>query len=718
MLLFMLSFLMVTISSYLLASCFEIKKYATGFIYFFLIAFAQVVLNIELLSLIKSISIPGVLILNTLFTSAIVWFWNLKQRPLYKPQIKEFMIKALKSMRKDKTLFVLGIAFVFFIAVTIFICAVAPVISFDALVYHINRCAFWIFQKSLNHFEIADARNLVMPINSEILYTWNILFFKKDMGVGFFSFCGYLLSIVSLYGFLELLGFSNRKRLWSVFMLSSIASVVIQASGTETDIIIGGLALSGIFLFLLATKKNSIPAIYFSSLAFALAIGTKTSAFFTLPACALIMAFFLYKHNKENFLKYAKIFLGFAVLNFIIFSSYNYILNLIHYHHPMGNKYLLLGHSSLHNLKAYFASFIRHIVLMFDFTGFIYSDLVQKNIIEFQNKILNAFHIPPDYNIIIDNHSKLNRTLIDPFVGGGVIGLIVFMPATLIAVFKIFCKKASEKIQTLALLGASFYLCIISMSMIIGFMVFNVRFLTTFIILSSPIFVYSYIKSNKNILKYIILFYSLSYMILISTNIWARDFYDMINTLKTTPNYSTFREKIICATHEGYVGKMPFCLLKDKIQTLPKDSAIGLISSENDRVYPIKLLEYEGYKIDTLVIEKFEDYNIKKYDYIISTKEYPETTSFEKFQQKKKAYWIKNKRLFFDNKINPNMCIYSGKNNVLIVQTKEISPILSVCTMPIEQLSENNFRLIGYIKTQSKSEQDVQQFYFYKKQGN
>ena len=242
--LFFISLIMVAISSYMI-SCAMSPKTETNrcygpapLLYMLLTMFSQVVLTMEILSLFKAINEVNVLIFNILFLIAGAVLWNKKSRPLYIPQIKEKTQEILKAIKLDKILLIMGVSFLFLLIIALCMNAFMPVMSGDALTYHLNRSSYWMHQGSLNHFAISDDRNLVMPINSEILYLWNLLFFKNDIGLYFISFIGYLTSIFCIYNILEYFRFSRRRILWSIFILSSFASVIVELSSIETDVLI------------------------------------------------------------------------------------------------------------------------------------------------------------------------------------------------------------------------------------------------------------------------------------------------------------------------------------------------------------------------------------------------------------------------------------------------------------------------------------------------
>ncbi len=716
MILFILSFLMVFASSYFLASCFEEKKYASGFLYLMLISFAQVVLSIEILSLFSAISPFGILILNALFLAGSVFYWQKRGKPFYRSQPRKFAAKIIKALKKDKMLAVLSAGLIFFIAVSLFLCYFMPVMTYDSLAYHFNRAIFWVAQGNLNHFEIADDRNLVMAINSEILYTWLLTFAKKNVFMGFFSFAGYVLSAISLYSILEIMGFNTRKRLWALFMLSSVAGVVLETSGTETDIIIGALMLCSACLFLLGAKKSKFTPIYFSSLSMTLAIGTKSTTFFFLPACALLFTYFLLRFQKQNFWKYTKFFIGVSLANFFIFASYNYVLNFLHFGNPMGSAETRFYHGAEHTLKGFISGFIRHFLLLFDFTGFIYADYLAKWIFAVQNKILAFLHIPLDYNVISDNNNLLNRTIMDPYVGGGIIGVIVFLPCVFISTIRGFFKRKDTNSAILGLFGFGLFLCIAAMSLSIGFMLFSARFTTAFIIFCSPIFVYSYIKSNKNIFKYIILFYAMSYLCIISTHLWGRHFVNITKELKKGSTIRQARLTHQCATILGFEGQMPFCALRSLAYKMPQGTKIGLFSSVGDNVAVLKMLEFEGYKIDTLLIENTHKYNLDKYDYLIYTDIRPSSALIENMDEITANYSVENRKLkFHDTKKAQCLVLDLEDHLVLHGNPDKLKTHATSCEIPYQILHTNNFYKIGEVLLRNNGRNPDNQYTIFKK---
>ncbi|MBR6099346.1 glycosyltransferase family 39 protein [bacterium] len=584
--------------------------------------FASLVLNVEILSLFSKISQTGILSLNILFAiiSGIIWYK--KGKPVFHIRCKRFFKRLYYAVMSDKYLLVLGLAFLFMCGISLFLISFMPIVNPDADAYHVMRSTFWISNGNLNHFFTADTRALVMPINSEILYLWLLIFLKKQLWFGIFSFAGFLLSITSLYGILGNTRISERVKLWTIFILSSLPAVIVQLSGTETDIIIAGLVLSSIYLYWENLKTGKKNELYFSALAYALAIGTKTPALMLVLPVGLWMLWMGYKYLKKDFYKPFVKFIGFGIINFILFASYNYILNLADFGSLFGPEYFVAIHSNLFGIKGAVAGFIKHIFLFFDFTGFKWNDSLGMIILDIKENILeslNLSYISDGINTTLK--IDLNRSLIEQCMGLGILGFMLFLPCWIYSMVKpVFSKKNSAKIIGsfgLILLGA-----IIIMSYKITFMSFNIRFLTSFCIVASPILVYSYSRKN-NPVKFIISLFALFGLLLISTHLWGRPFNRVYEYMGQGVSIKQIREYEKCSgmpkqIENPMVIRNQICKVEKNIRKIGKDKRFLYFPSASERLLLIKMLEFEGYKIDFAELENANTINFNNYDIIIT----------------------------------------------------------------------------------------------------
>ena len=623
--LFFISLIMVFVSSYM-AGCIAAPKNKDNklygpapFLYILLTMFAQVVLTFEVLSLFKAINEVNVLLINVVFLITSVLMWLKKGKPVYQPEIKQKVSEIWKALKRDKILMIMAFGFCFLMMTVVVLDAFLPVTGGDALTYHLNRSSYWLHQSSLNHFVISDDRNLVMPINSEILYLWNLLFLRNDVGLYFISFVGYIASIFCVYNILEYFKFTRRRILWSIFILTSFASVIVELSSLETDVLIAGLVLSSVTLFLYALKERKTGMLFYSSLAYALAMGTKSPAVIAFPAAFMLMTYFSYRETKKEFYKPLMAYMLFLIVNFMIFSSYNYVLNFIDFGNPLGSESARAVHGFRGGIKAFIANYIKYIFMMFDFSGFKYSEYVGNYIIQARESLLTFLNIPLDLGVEMSDNNEVNNRLINVKTGAGILGFLVFLPSLLTSLVLGVVRKHNNKLKILCAFGVMFLINLACLSFSIAYMVFSVRFLTFLIVISSPVLAISYIKKT-NIVKLLILFFVLSYFFIISTNLSGRGFVDISNTILSTPTINHARERIRCALYVGFDGKNAYCYVKDYIQKLPQGSKIALFPDATDSIYIVNMLNSHGYNIETLLPENAPNYSYDKYDYIITSR--------------------------------------------------------------------------------------------------
>lgn len=688
MLLFTISFLLIFISSYFLTSVISSQKGVLVFIYTSLIAFAQIVLTFEILSLFTAIGQGSVLIVNFLFFIICFYLWNKHQRPLCRLDFTELK-KIYNSLKLDKSLIYLSIGFCIFLFVSLILCVLMPVNNADALSYHLARSLFWVLQGNLNHFEVSDIRNLCLPINSEILYAWILLFIKKDVFIHFFSFVGYLLSIVSIYNILGFLGYCVRKKLWVIFILTSLPSVLIQASSSETDIIIAGLISSSIFLFWYSIKNNKLSPLYMSSLAYALAIGTKTTAIIAIPGISLFFLglCFYYKKYREFGL-----FLAFGIINFLVFSSYNYILNYLHFLNFMGAPGYISVVRNFYGMKGAFANLIKHLFLFFDFTGFRWSDYLNPYLTLYKSSILNFFGLGNIQDCLYSISNKKNL-LIEPFTGPGVLGFLVYIPCILISIFKKKSRHKSKKTSILAAFGWIFLINLFVLSYIVSYSIFDSRYIVSFLVISSPVLVYSYF-SKRNPLKYVVILFSLFSMLVISTNIWGRPIFKIVNILAAHKSISYLRYIATCksfGTNPQYSDLV--CLMRDEIiKKFKPNNNIAVFLSSADNIYLLKTLEFYGYKIDFKNMEDVLNIDFNKYNLVILENEYQNSTYVKKYGVNRREYTM-NANEFYSYNNSKVRCYYLNAYGKL--NFKENYPYCVVCKINNDFLLEKNLELFS-----------------------
>lgn len=739
MILFFISLACVFVSSYFISSLVAKKNTLSGLIYFLLTAFAQIVLAFEILSIFNSISVVGVLGLNLLMLAVSGYFWQKNGRPLYTVSLSDFFRKFWHSIKLDKSLAVLFVGWCMFIFVSLFLMILIPVVNADAGSYHVLRSTFWILNRSFEHFTIADSRNLLLPINSEILYAWVILFTKKLVFLGSFAFTGYILSIVALYGTLKFLHFSMRVRLWVIFILSSFAGVVVQSSGSETDIIIAGLVFSSLYLFWSGLKTNEKMPVFFSALAYALALGTKSTAFMAVPGVGLAMIALGIYYKKKDFYKPFFLFFGFGILNFLIFSFYNYLLNFINYGNFIATASFLQAHQNYQGLRAIPSNFIKYVFLFFDFTGFRWAEYVGDKILDIRNSLLAFMNLSDIVDGVCNPDNKgLNQTLLEPLMGLGILGFIVYLPCWLWAMVKpIFVRN-----KQVFFVAAFAFLLVINLAVMsyqLQFMIYSVRFMMSFCVLSAPILVWSYSK-RKSFGKFIIVCFAMFYFTLVSTHLWARPYFRIVKYFKAGATLSQVREVASCSVFMRQVEENPgiitkfaikdgACVSRDYFKKLGKNNKILYFPNSAEDLLQLNFLNIHGYDISYGLMEDFGSVDFDDYNVLITNSDAQSSNNIKHFDDRKNdAYRSPISGIVYYRKNEDNPCFYFGNEFSSAVDVNDVGavPSLVKCEFKKAFYEKRNYVLIdtfrimkpeNKIKTDS-GEDSYWTYYVYENKNN
>ncbi len=660
---FLLSVILVLVSSYLIcSSLLKNSKNNIGIIFITLTAFAQIVLSFEVLSLLKVISRNGLLICNSIFfIGSLITFFATKST-LYKPNFINETKKIKKALKQDKILSFLSICFLVLIFSKLFEILVFPVNFGDALGYYLPRCMSWIQNGSIAHFVTSDTRELIMPVNMEFLYCWILLFFKNENGVGIFSFLSFIGAIYTIYHLLGELSFCRRKRIWSCFVFSSFVIISGMAKDPCADLFIGSLLLTSIYLFLSFIKKDNKPSLYFSTLAIALAVGTKTTAIIAFPSVFAIMAIMLWIHKKELFKKTIITFLALLFINFIIFSSYNYIQNFLHFGNFISCQEQFLMNKFRGGVKGYLCSIIKYIFAIFDFSG-IDIPAYNKFIEGLQTKTLTLIGETPHsyttkrFSGIFEFNSAYNTMN----AGLGAMGLFALLPC----LFKTLFKKLSNKHLLLNLLAISLVVNVLVFSRVMVFTRFNLRYLVTFVVIAAPIVVFSYIKSNKNLYKWLLSVIMFIYLFFIPHQKPLSYVFAYLSHVQKFPNIENRKEKILDIQREE---KQIFNFFINK---KPTKIAIMIHQKEN-ALSDIEKLKLHGFKIDKILSENYETYNLKPYEYLITDTYKTGSTNIQHTNAKH--------CLYLDNDIN---------------ETTDKKLMASVeCLVPFEHFEKEGFKRV------------------------
>jgi hypothetical protein len=257
-------------------------------------------------------------------------------------------------------------------------------------------------------------------------------------------------------------------------------------SATESSIICAGLITAATFLFFRGTKTDNIMPLYFSSLLYAIAAGVKTPAVQAVFSLIFIFCVLEYLSPKRKFFKHFGLFTIFVTFNFILFGVYNYILNYLSFGNFLSSPGALLLHEFYGGVKGFIANFTKYMFALLDCSGMPYAPLIWRILTAVSNIFIALMGIDYEYGSIMSNMDHLdNANAHENTCGLGILGIIIFLPSLITAFKKVNFSKPRKIILFAFALG--FLINIIVLSLSVGYMVYNIRFIAMFAMLAVPV---------------------------------------------------------------------------------------------------------------------------------------------------------------------------------------------------------------------------------------
>ena len=610
---FILSFLMVIFSSYSIVRLIKPEKFVNFVLYLVLVLISQVILSVEYLSIVKLVSPGGFLLVNISVLAISMLFWKYgKSFDFKQVDIKNSLKKLFQCIKQDKILLILFVLFVYSSLISLFLAFFCPSIDGDSMIYHLPRIGYWIQHQTLAHYETIDIRQLILSINSEILILWSMLFFKRDFLAIMPQYLSYLGIIFLVYAYLDYLKISKKRIMWSILILASFPEFIVEASSTQTNLIVGFLLFCSFYLYFYGVKEKDNKSIVFSAIAYSIDLGVKNTVFFFVPVFGIIYLIISIKERKKEFYKPVLLFVSSSIPAFIIFSSYNYILNYIDFGNFLGARAYLDEFKYTFSLKGLIANIIRYFLLMIDFSGIKNAAGLNQYYIGLKSFLFSILHLKPDDGLAFFDITALNTIIDNNCSKFGILGFVLFIPLILKSSFSgLFSKK--NKMFYICITGLLSIGFIISISALMGFCYFNNRYLISAFILSAPVLALCYSRKTTFFKIFICVIVALN-LIFIPVSIRSEKIVYIIKYyLENNFNYVLARNNL------RLVGSGPeySYIINNLLLNAPDNSRIALILNNYDNEYPF-FEENPSWKIYPVRYEMlYKKKNYKDYDFIV-----------------------------------------------------------------------------------------------------
>ncbi len=665
---FIFSFAAVCLSSAFFTFLLRETKISHNAVYFALIFISQLIVTFQALSLLKGINPPGILICNVLILLIAVGIWLFNGRPMpVMTGIPGILPRLAGVIGSDKALLALTVLFGFCSLITLFFVILVPTNSMDALTYKLARIGIWAQQQSLAHFETTSMRQVIFPVNWELMLLWPVIFLKRDYLTVFPAFFSYFGSLAVVSIFLKSLKFSTKRIIWVILVLGSLPVMILESSSIQSDLFIGFLLFCSFYLFYFSVKNRDRKAMIFSAVAYAVTLGAKSTAIlFILPFLVVFLAMSL-KEKGKKFYKPLSSFSMYLIIGFLALSAYNYVLNYLSFGNIFGPSSTIGQHISP-GLKSFIPSFILYMVYLLDFSGLAAIKSINPDILNGISYFLGLLGYKLSDGVCIGEFSGLNHLFQENFSSFGLLSYLLILPLTVFSLFK--CRHNKDRHFYPAVSGLFLLVFLLVLILAMGFSVWCIRYFATAVILSSPVLAFSYFKKT-NLLKILItILVALNYTLIPFLNV-QKPLPEVLKLAFKIKSFNNFRQDLRLRMDTDFYSRYKLYYLLQNLQMIPDNAVIGLIFSEYDPVYPF-FEENPGWKIYPVRYETFlSEKSFDKYDYLIMAGVRQNICPVK--EEVKFNYYpdYKNKTIHFNkNEEGKAKTFYANRDNIIIFSGK------------------------------------------------
>jgi 4-amino-4-deoxy-L-arabinose transferase-like glycosyltransferase len=324
----LLAALLVLFFGVALVATFRLRSIFAYLIGVFLLAYANVVLSIEIASIFGLIT-PAFVMVTHLVLAGIAWLvWRKAGRPALLGPLQGRLLfwKGLPPFRKRALVYLMAGAVGAVYLVGAILILTTPQNNFDSMTYHLSRVGYWLQHQTLYPWETPDPRQTDFPMNAEIGVLWTVLFWGTDQLSGFVQWLGAWAAALAVYGLARLMGARRWQGAMAGLLFLSFPEILLQSMTTMNDLITAAFLSSGVVNLFLGWREDRRPYLWLSALGFALAAGTKTTVALMAPGLLILLALLVWFVPRNPRAKLVNL-LAAGVLSFVLVGAMSFIQN-------------------------------------------------------------------------------------------------------------------------------------------------------------------------------------------------------------------------------------------------------------------------------------------------------------------------------------------------------------------------------------------------------
>jgi 4-amino-4-deoxy-L-arabinose transferase-like glycosyltransferase len=282
------------------------------------------------------------LFLHLIFAVTAVLVWLRAGRPSlltpWRDSEGRFLSSRLvDSLRKWPDVWVLGTGITLIFLMSALLIWVTAPNNNDSLSTHLSRIGYWLQHGSFFPWPSQRVWQITYPVNMQLQMFWTSLFLGNDRLVEIAQWFGAVFGMVAVYGLARLFGAVRPQAFFSAFVWATFPAIILQSSTTQNDLVAGTLFAAMLYLLFLGLKTEHTPTLALAGLALALGLSTKQTLLFLLPGLGLVCVWYLILHKKSAW-RSLLTWGASALAAFLLFGAYMFVVNLVHFGHPMGIK--------------------------------------------------------------------------------------------------------------------------------------------------------------------------------------------------------------------------------------------------------------------------------------------------------------------------------------------------------------------------------------------
>jgi len=187
--------------------------------------------------------------------------------------------------------------------------------------------------------------------------------------------------VLAVFGLARVLGGSRSQAAFAGLLWATFPEVVLQSTTTQNDLLIAALSAASLYFLYRSVstpplgRTEARPDLFLSSLALALAVGTKHSALFMGPGLAVALLL-LWLRGRGAALRQLLAWGAAGLVAFALAGAYAYVVNLGVHGHPLGDtsvgENLPKAASVAGSLKIWATNLSRYLYQAVDFSGLPY----------------------------------------------------------------------------------------------------------------------------------------------------------------------------------------------------------------------------------------------------------------------------------------------------------------------------------------------------------